>query len=76
MLGIEGSLREGPWSYRICSLVVMSPIYAMLLIVVGTIFGRHFYFRHFAINIFRRFGIPPDLIDQNYHLHRKHFKKW
>lgn len=44
-LGLKGSMREGPWSYRICSLVIMTPIYATLLVVVGTVFGRHFYFK-------------------------------
>jgi hypothetical protein len=44
-LGIHGSLRDGPWTYRVCSLVIMSPIYGVLLVVVGTTFGRHAYFR-------------------------------
>lgn len=75
-LGIKGSMREGPWSYRICSVVIMSPIYATLLVFVGTIFGRHAYFRQFSVKIFSRFGIPPELMDKNYHANKKHFRKW
>lgn len=37
----------GPWSYRIASLVLMTPMYSALLVIVGTVFGRHAYFRHF-----------------------------
>jgi len=75
-LGLEGSLKNGPWSYRICSIVVMTPIYATLLVVVGTVFGRHQYFRHFSVKIWSRFGIPPEMIDSSFHQTKKHFRKW
>lgn len=75
-LGLEGSFKDGPWSYRICSLVIMSPIYSVLLVVVGTVFGRHFYFRHFAVKMISRFGIPPELMDKNFHQTSKNFRKW
>lgn len=51
VLGLQGSLKDGPWSYRICSIVIMTPLYSTLLVCVGTIFGRHFYFRHFAVKV-------------------------
>mmetsp|Transcript_68556 Transcript_68556/g.76677 ORF Transcript_68556/g.76677 Transcript_68556/m.76677 type:complete len:216 (+) Transcript_68556:65-712(+) len=73
---LEGSFKDGPWAFRICSLVVMTPIYATLLLVVGTIFGRHSYFRHFSIKMWSRFGIPPEMIDESYHLTKKTFRKW
>eukprot|EP00527_Entomoneis_sp_CCMP2396_P003093 CAMPEP_0198138752 /NCGR_PEP_ID=MMETSP1443-20131203/2152_1 /TAXON_ID=186043 /ORGANISM="Entomoneis sp., Strain CCMP2396" /LENGTH=205 /DNA_ID=CAMNT_0043800669 /DNA_START=42 /DNA_END=656 /DNA_ORIENTATION=- len=76
VLGIEGTFRDGPWSYRICSIVIMSPIYASLLVAVGTIFGRHAYFRHFAVKIFSRFGIPAELMDKNWKVNKNSFKKW
>jgi len=76
VLQLEGSFRDGPWSYRICSLVIMTPLYATLLVVVGTIFGRHAYFRHFAVKIFSRFGIPPELMDSSFHQTKKNFRKW
>ena len=31
ILGLQGSFKDGPWSYRICSLVIMTPVYATLL---------------------------------------------
>ena len=66
----------GPWSYRICSLVIMTPMYAAMLVMVGTIFGRHAYFRHFSVKMFSRFGVPPELMDKNFHTTSKNFKKW
>eukprot|EP00298_Acanthocystis_sp_HF-20_P029169 c8050_g1_i1.p1 GENE.c8050_g1_i1~~c8050_g1_i1.p1 ORF type:complete len:173 (+),score=69.57 c8050_g1_i1:37-519(+) len=54
-LGIEGNMRDGPWSYRIASVVLVSPIYAMVLLCVGTAAGRHRYFATMSRNIFARF---------------------
>lgn len=76
VLGLEGSLKDGPWSYRICSLVIMTPLYSAMLVVVGTVFGRHTYFRHFAVKMFSRFGIPPELMDKNFHKTAKNFRKY
>jgi hypothetical protein len=75
-LGIKGSMKDGPWSYRICSLVLITPVYATLLVVVGTIFGRHAYFRHLSIKILSRFGIPPEALDKSFHETKKTFRKW
>jgi hypothetical protein len=75
-LGIKGNFIDGPWSYRICSIVIMTPIYATLLVGIGTIFGRHAYFRHFSVKIFSRFGIPPALMDPTYEATKQSFKKW
>jgi len=76
VLGIKGSFKDGPWSYRISSLVIMTPIYSMLLVAVGTIFGRHAYFRHFAVKMISRFGIPPESLDKTFHETKKTFRKW
>mmetsp|Transcript_8044 Transcript_8044/g.10177 ORF Transcript_8044/g.10177 Transcript_8044/m.10177 type:complete len:180 (-) Transcript_8044:89-628(-) len=76
VLKLEGNMRDGPWSYRICSLVIMTPIYATLLVCVGTVFGRHAYFRHFSVKMWSRFGVPPELMDKNFHKNAKNFKKW
>ena len=51
----EGSLRDGPWSYRIGSLVLVSPIYATVLIFTGTVAGRHMYFAMMGRKILGRF---------------------
>lgn len=76
VLGLKGSFREGPNSYRICSIVIMTPLYATMLVCVGTVFGRHAYFRHFAVKMFSRFGIPPELMDSTFHETAKNFRKW
>lgn len=75
-LGLQGSLKDGPWAYRICSIVIMTPIYATMLVCVGTIFGRHHYFRHFSVKMWSRFGIPPEAMDKNFHETAKHFRKY
>jgi hypothetical protein len=49
-----GSFKEGPWSYRIVSLVAMMPIYSLLLVSFGTLAGRHVYFKKFAANMWTR----------------------
>ena len=55
VLGIEGSLIDGPNSYRVFSLLFISPFYAITLFVVGTAFGRHAYFAKMAKKILGRF---------------------
>ena len=62
--GIEGSLREGPWSYRIASLFVVSPAYSVLLVTFGTLAGRHAYFGKFSSRILSRFGPPGRSIER------------
>lgn len=53
--GLEGSLREGPNSYRVASILAVSPIYATMLVTFGTIAGRHRFFATMAHKIFGRF---------------------
>ena len=76
VLGLQGSMKDGPWSYRIASLVIMTPLYSILLVGVGTVFGRHFYFKHFSVKMLSRFGIPPEMMDAKFHQTAKNFKKW
>ena len=59
-IGLEGSMREGPWSYRIISILAVSPIYASFLVTFGTIAGRHVFFANMARKIFGRF-LPSSL---------------
>ena len=54
-IGLEGSLVEGPWSYRILSVLLVSPIYATFLVFFGTLAGRHRFFASMAGKIFNRF---------------------
>ena len=55
VFGMEGSMVEGPWSYRIASIIIISPIYACILVTVGTLAGRHVYFANMASKIWGRF---------------------
>ena len=55
LFGIEGSLIDGPNSYRVMSLLFISPCYAIMLMLVGTIGGRHLYFAKMSAKILRRF---------------------
>jgi len=59
--GLEGSLIEGPNSYRVASLVVVSPIYASMLVTIGTLAGRHRFFGSMASRILSRFVFRPVL---------------
>mmetsp|Transcript_3246 Transcript_3246/g.7302 ORF Transcript_3246/g.7302 Transcript_3246/m.7302 type:complete len:141 (+) Transcript_3246:38-460(+) len=56
--GIEGNMIEGPWSYRITSLVSVTPIYATVLTILGTLSGRHVFFAGMAQKIVGRL-CPP-----------------
>ena len=58
--GIEGTMKDGPWSYRVLSLVCVSPVYACVLVTVGTAAGRHTFFANMANKIFGRF-VPSAL---------------
>mmetsp|Transcript_104760 Transcript_104760/g.296349 ORF Transcript_104760/g.296349 Transcript_104760/m.296349 type:complete len:81 (+) Transcript_104760:3-245(+) len=53
--GLEGSMKDGPWSYRIGSLLAVSPVYAVVLTTFGTLAGRHVYFYGMARMIVLRF---------------------
>ena len=62
-IGLEGSMRDGPWSYRLTSLLAVSPIYATLLVSFGTIAGRNRFFAAMANKIFGRF-IPKFVLNR------------
>ena len=52
--GLEGSMKEGPWSYRLISLAVLMPAYSIMLVTIGTIAGRHHYFKRTALRMWGR----------------------
>eukprot|EP01111_Echinosteliopsis_oligospora_P005656 TRINITY_DN1916_c0_g1_i1.p1 TRINITY_DN1916_c0_g1~~TRINITY_DN1916_c0_g1_i1.p1 ORF type:complete len:231 (-),score=23.54 TRINITY_DN1916_c0_g1_i1:73-696(-) len=54
VLLLEGSMLQGPWSYRVAYFVVITPIYSLLLVTIGTLFGRHAFFRKFAAKMWTR----------------------
>jgi hypothetical protein len=55
VFGIEGSLKDGPNSYRLMSLLCISPVYAVMLGVLGTVSGRHQFFAKMSFKILGRF---------------------
>lgn len=62
-LGIEGSLVDGPNSYRLASLLLMSPAYATVLLLLGTLSGRHTFFAKMAFGILKRY-VPARSLQQ------------
>ena len=54
-IGLDGTWRDGPWSFRIGSLLLVSPVYACVLTVLGTACGRHPYFARMGLRIIGRF---------------------
>ena len=54
ILGMEGSLWSGPWSYRIMYLAVIPPFYSAMLVLVGSVFGKREYFAHRVVKMWSR----------------------
>ncbi len=59
VFGLEGSLVEGPNSYRAASILMVSPFYACILLFIGTLSGRHSYFSKMSMKILNRFIPKP-----------------
>ena len=51
---LEGNVWSGPWSYRAVYLVLMLPFYSVTLLVVGTLLGKHAYFK---LRLLRMWGL-------------------
>ena len=45
VLGLDGGVLSGPWSYRIVYLLLIPPFHSLSLVAVGSIFGKHSYFK-------------------------------
>ena len=54
VLGLQGSMRDGPWSYRILTLLLVPPAYSLMLVTIGTAVGRHVYFKRVALRMWGR----------------------
>ncbi len=54
LLGLDGSLWAGPWSYRIAYLLLIPPSYSVTLVLVGTLFGKHEYFKRRVLRMWGR----------------------
>lgn len=55
ILGWDGSLWSGPWTYRIAYLLVIPPVYSATLVLVGTLFGKREYFARRVMRLWGRF---------------------
>ena len=55
LLGWNGSLWSGPWSYRIAYLVTIPPVYSATLVIVGSFFGKRDYFARRVLRVWGRF---------------------
>lgn len=54
ILGMDGSLWSGPWSYRILYLAVIPPFYSAMLVLVGALFGKREYFAQRVVKMWSR----------------------
>lgn len=54
MLHLEGNIWSGPWSYRIAYLLLIPPFYSVTLLGIGTLFGKHTYFKRRVLRIWGR----------------------
>jgi uncharacterized membrane protein YeaQ/YmgE (transglycosylase-associated protein family) len=63
VFGVQGSLIEGPNSYRVLSILCISPVYAILLGITGTLAGRHLFFTKMSMKILNRF-LPKSLLNR------------
>jgi len=53
-LDLEGGFWAGPWSYRIAYLLLVPPFYSVTLVAVGTLFGKHAYFKKRVLGMWVR----------------------
>ena len=45
ILQLDGDLWSGPWSYRLAYLLLIMPFYSVTLVAVGTLLGKHAFFK-------------------------------
>ena len=51
LFGMDGSLWAGGWGYRAAYLALIPPSYSVMLVAIGTLFGKHHYFRRRALRV-------------------------
>ena len=54
ILQLEGGIWSGPWSYRIAYVVLITPSYSAMLVLVGTLAGKHTYFKQRVLRMWGR----------------------
>ena len=51
LLGLDGSLLSGPWSYRLIYLALIPPVYSATLLAVGTLLGKRAFFQRRVVRL-------------------------
>ena len=51
LFGMDGNLWAGPWGYRAAYLALIPPSYSVMLVAIGTLLGKHHYFRRRALRV-------------------------
>ncbi|KAK3835210.1 MAG: hypothetical protein JOS17DRAFT_561024 [Linnemannia elongata] len=60
---LEGSMKEGPWSFRFAYLCTTLPLYSCVLLTVATVAGRRPYFKKVVLRMWGRF-LPKKVIQR------------
>ncbi|KAG0201203.1 hypothetical protein BGX33_010452 [Mortierella sp. NVP41] len=60
---LDGSMKEGPWSFRFAYLCTTLPLYSCVLLTVATIAGRRPYFKKVVLRMWGRF-LPNKVIQR------------
>jgi hypothetical protein len=53
-LGLDGTLWAGPWSYRFAYLALIPPSYSVMLVAVGSLFGKREFFARRVVRMWCR----------------------
>ena len=60
VLGLDGSLVSGPWSYRLVYLALIPPVYSATLLAVGTLMGKRAFFQRRVVRLWG-WALPASL---------------
>ncbi|MCH8848979.1 MAG: hypothetical protein J4N29_04005 [Chloroflexi bacterium] len=60
LLGLDGSLLSGPWSYRLIYLALIPPVYSATLMAVGTLMGKRAFFQRRVVRLWG-WALPASL---------------
>ena len=60
LLGLDGSLLSGPWSYRLVYLALIPPVYSATLLAVGTLMGKRAFFQRRVVRLWG-WALPASL---------------
>ena len=60
LLGLDGSLISGPWSYRLVYLALIPPVYSATLLAVGTLLGKRAFFQRRVVRLWG-WALPASL---------------